>query len=65
MELAADPGLTLTMISAEAGSPDEDALRLLASWAATHAPGAASGIGLATARAFAQSGETERPRQTP
>jgi transcriptional regulator with XRE-family HTH domain len=38
MELAADPGLTLTMISAEAGSPDDDALRLLASWAVTHAP---------------------------
>ena len=38
MELAADPGLTLTMLSAEAGSPDDDALRLLASWAATHAP---------------------------
>ena len=38
MELAADPGLTMTLISAEAGSPDDDALRLLASWVATHAP---------------------------
>ena len=38
MELAADPGLTMTLISAEAGSPDDDALRLLASWAASHAP---------------------------
>jgi transcriptional regulator with XRE-family HTH domain len=38
MELAADPGLTLTMVSAEAGSPDDDALRMLASWAATHSP---------------------------
>ncbi len=33
--LTADPGLTLTMMSAPAGSPDDDALRLLASWAAT------------------------------
>ena len=38
MELAADPGLTLTMLSAQAGSPTDDSLRLLASWAATHDP---------------------------
>ncbi|RSM47470.1 transcriptional regulator [Actinoplanes sp. ATCC 53533] len=38
MELPADPGLTLTGFSAEAGSPSDDALRLLASWAATHRP---------------------------
>ncbi len=38
MDLTADPGLTLTVLSAEAGSPDDDALRLLASWAATHTP---------------------------
>jgi hypothetical protein len=31
----ADPGLALTMLSAPAGSPADDALRLLASWAAT------------------------------
>ncbi len=37
MELPADPGLSLIAFSAEAGSPDDDALRLLASWAATHA----------------------------
>ena len=36
MELAADPGLTLTMLSAEAGSSSDDGLRLLTSWAATH-----------------------------
>jgi hypothetical protein len=36
MDLSADPGLTLTALSAEACSPDDDALRLLASWAATH-----------------------------
>jgi transcriptional regulator with XRE-family HTH domain len=38
MELPADPGLTLVAYSAEEGSPDDDALRLLASWAATHEP---------------------------
>jgi len=38
MQLSADPGLTLTALSAPAGSPDDDALRLLANWAATHAP---------------------------
>ncbi len=38
MDLSADPGLTLTVLSAEIGSPDADALRLLASWAATHQP---------------------------
>jgi hypothetical protein len=38
MQLTADPGLTLTALSAEAGSPSDDALRLLASWAATHDP---------------------------
>jgi transcriptional regulator with XRE-family HTH domain len=38
MQLPADPGLALVAFSAEAGSPTDDALRLLASWAATHAP---------------------------
>ncbi|MEU7875660.1 helix-turn-helix transcriptional regulator [Dactylosporangium sp. NPDC049140] len=38
MELPADPGLALIAFSAEAGSPDDDALKLLASWAATHHP---------------------------
>jgi transcriptional regulator with XRE-family HTH domain len=38
LELPADPGLTLIAFSAEAGTPDDDALRLLASWAATHDP---------------------------
>ena len=33
--LTGDPGLTLTLMSAPAGSPDDDALRLLATWAAT------------------------------
>jgi transcriptional regulator with XRE-family HTH domain len=36
MELPADPGLSLIAFSAEAGSPADDALKLLASWAATH-----------------------------
>ncbi|MER7678209.1 helix-turn-helix transcriptional regulator [Streptomyces sp. NPDC096934] len=35
MELPAHPGLTLTAYSAVPGTPDHDALRLLASWAAT------------------------------
>ena len=37
-ELPADPGLSLHAFSADAGSRDDDALRLLASWAATHDP---------------------------
>lgn len=35
MELAADPGLTISVYSAEPGSRSEQALDLLASWAAT------------------------------
>ena len=35
MELAEDPGLTLTVYPAEPGSKSEESLRLLASWAAT------------------------------
>jgi transcriptional regulator with XRE-family HTH domain len=38
MELSADPGLSLVAYTSEEGSPDDDALRLLASWAATHEP---------------------------
>lgn len=38
MDLSADPGLSLIAFSAQAGTPDDDALKLLASWAATHAP---------------------------
>jgi len=38
MELPADPGLSLLAFSAEAGSPNDDALKLLANWAATHDP---------------------------
>jgi transcriptional regulator with XRE-family HTH domain len=36
MPLPTDPGLTLTAYSAEPGTASQDALRLLASWAATH-----------------------------
>ncbi|WP_460353406.1 helix-turn-helix domain-containing protein [Mycobacterium sp. ZZG] len=36
MNLSADTGLTLTVYSAEPGSPSADGLSLLASWAATH-----------------------------
>ena len=35
LEMAAEPGLTLTIYTAEPGSPSEDALRLLACWAAS------------------------------
>jgi MmyB-like transcription regulator ligand binding domain len=38
MELRADPGLSLLAFSADACSRDDDALRLLANWAATHDP---------------------------
>jgi len=35
MEFPSDPGLTLLVYTAAAGTPTADALRLLASWAAT------------------------------
>jgi len=35
LDMAAEPGLTLTVYTAEPGSPSEEGLRLLASWAAT------------------------------
>lgn len=38
LEMAAEPGLTLTIYTAEPGSPSEQALKLLASWAATQFP---------------------------
>ncbi|WP_250009831.1 hypothetical protein [Actinoplanes sp. M2I2] len=37
MDLTADPGMSLTVLTAPAGSADDDALRLRATWAATHA----------------------------
>jgi transcriptional regulator with XRE-family HTH domain len=42
MQLTADPGLSMTLLSAPAGSAADDALRLLASWAATRAPSPAT-----------------------
>ncbi|MGW7267827.1 helix-turn-helix transcriptional regulator [Streptomyces sp. NPDC054842] len=39
LEMAAEPGLTLTIYTAEPGSPSEQGLRLLASWAATQKGG--------------------------
>jgi transcriptional regulator with XRE-family HTH domain len=38
LDVAADPGLTLFTYTAEPGSPSEDALKLLGSWAATVDP---------------------------
>ncbi|MET2716896.1 helix-turn-helix transcriptional regulator [Streptomyces harbinensis] len=40
LDMAAEPGLTLTVYAAEPGSPSEEGLRLLASWASTEAPAA-------------------------
>lgn len=39
LEMVAAPGLTLTIYTAEPGSPSEEGLRLLASWAATQEAG--------------------------
>jgi transcriptional regulator with XRE-family HTH domain len=41
LELAADPGLHLLVLSAEPGTPSHDALKLLGSWAATGDPATA------------------------
>ncbi|MBL7499035.1 helix-turn-helix domain-containing protein [Frankia sp. CNm7] len=43
MELPADPGLCLIAFHADTGSADADALRLLASWAATQDPAGTPG----------------------
>jgi transcriptional regulator with XRE-family HTH domain len=40
LQVSADDGLTMTLLSAPAGSASDDALRLLASWAATRRAGA-------------------------
>lgn len=39
LEMTAEPGLSLTIYTAEPGSPSEEGLRLLASWAATQEAG--------------------------
>jgi transcriptional regulator with XRE-family HTH domain len=39
LEMAAEPGLTLTIYAAEPGSPSDEGLRLLASWAASQETG--------------------------
>ncbi|MFF7649284.1 helix-turn-helix transcriptional regulator [Streptomyces sp. NPDC007983] len=39
LDMAAEPGLTLTIYTAEPGSPSEEGLRLLATWAATQDSG--------------------------
>jgi hypothetical protein len=38
MDLTADPGLTISIFTAEPGSRSEEALKLLGSWAATVDP---------------------------
>ena len=42
LELPGEPGLTLTVYSAEPDTPDADKLTLRASWAATNAPNPAA-----------------------
>jgi hypothetical protein len=42
MDMAAEPGLTLTVYTAEPGSPSEERLRLLASLSATQEAGTAT-----------------------
>lgn len=44
LEMAAEPGLTLTIYAAEPGSSSEQALKLLASWAATEYAAAEPGM---------------------
>jgi transcriptional regulator with XRE-family HTH domain len=44
MELSADPGLNLTVYTAEAGSPAQQALDILASWTATHDEATAASV---------------------
>ena len=48
LEMAAEPGLTLTIYTAEPGSPSEEGLRLLASWAASQETGTSSARSLST-----------------
>jgi transcriptional regulator with XRE-family HTH domain len=50
MELSADTGLSLYIYSPEPGTPSDDAIRLLASWAATNALPAPAGSGQSTAQ---------------
>ncbi|WP_423183577.1 helix-turn-helix transcriptional regulator [Arthrobacter sp. NyZ413] len=49
LEMAAEPGLTLTIYSAEPGSPSAERMQLLASWAASEY-GSVSGYGAAISR---------------
>jgi transcriptional regulator with XRE-family HTH domain len=50
MELSADTGLSLYVYSPEPGSPSDDAVRLLASWAVTDQQGAGTKSARATGR---------------
>ncbi|MBG0566622.1 helix-turn-helix transcriptional regulator [Actinoplanes aureus] len=43
LDLRAEPGLGITIYTAEPGSTSDDALRLLTSWAASHAPATIAG----------------------
>jgi hypothetical protein len=67
MELPADPGLTLTAYTAAPGTPADDALRLLASWAVTTAENAgaqeAAGPGRRSHRAMDERRSVKPPVQ--
>jgi transcriptional regulator with XRE-family HTH domain len=62
LEMAAEPGLTLTIYTAEPGSPSEERLRLLASWEASHAAESDAQPAVRTMRQAA--GPTDQGNQT-
>ena len=59
LELAADPGLHAPRLSAEPGTPSQDALSLLGSWAATAEPATTSPDGPPDASTTTTSGSLE------
>ena len=66
---AADAGLQLNVYTAVPGSPSDDGLKLLASWAATRATeadgAAAEGHGVQAGAPAGSPGPTGRPTTTP
>ena len=56
MELPSDPGLMLFAYTAEPGTPSEDGLKLLASWAATQELADPATLGTETLRVHRSGG---------